>query len=176
MHEGRQLVMHPDAERPRRTLRHRGDGGGRVLIELVPGDRIGAQKDPWDPLPISGMSGPITASQPPVRAAHDGQMSAFKLSPIKGTGNQDPTTSASGWREMASQSNGASSRCWSELDSGLGTACKDFSPAAQPRSLRGFAAGGQLVDLQVISSHPLGGKAAFETGPDLCPVQMRDSR
>jgi hypothetical protein len=27
------------AERPRRTLRHRGDGGGRVLIEFVPGDQ-----------------------------------------------------------------------------------------------------------------------------------------
>jgi hypothetical protein len=35
---------------------------------------------------VAGSAGrcPITVSQPPVRAAHDGQMSAFKLSPIKG--------------------------------------------------------------------------------------------
>src|SRR5262249_18722484 len=94
----------------------------------------------------------------------------------KGTGKQDPITSASGWSEMASQSNGASFRCWSELDCGPGTACKDFSLPRSRGACVEFAAGGQLVDLQVISSHPLGGKAAFETGPDLCPVQMGDSR
>jgi hypothetical protein len=36
-HQSRQFVMHPDAKRPRRTLRHHGDGSSRVLIELVPG-------------------------------------------------------------------------------------------------------------------------------------------
>ena len=100
------------------------------------------------------------------RCQRSSYASAFKLCQGKGTRTKDPTTSASGWSEMASQSNDARScACWSKLESEAGHRVQRLLPAAQPKRLRGFA-GGQLVDFQVITSHPLGGEAAFETIAD----------